>query len=299
MKKKLLLLICLASNTLFAQTDSTDLEKMLAGEDTGGKKEYAMNAFKSTRVIMGQSMEMLGKGVLDFRILHRFGSIQDGWRNLFGLDAASMRMSFDYSISRNLAIGIGRSTFNKELDGFVKYRIIHQHTGYKAVPFSLLWVSGLTVNGTKMTDDKIRSMSNRMGYFHQVIVGRKFSETFSFQVSPTFVHRNLVELKTDKNDMVAIGIGTRYKFSRRSAIVIDAYPIISGARKNYHQFPLSIGLDIETGGHVFQLHVSNSRGMNEKAFIAETLQRWDEGQINFGFNLSRVFTVKKNTEGSW
>jgi hypothetical protein len=285
--------------TAVAQTGETsDLDKLLA-DDNPKKKEYAMNAFKSSRVVMGQSMEMLGKGVLDFRILHRFGTVESGWRELFGLDAASMRMGFDYGVNKNFTIGIGRSTFNKELDGFVKYRILHQHTGEKAIPFSLLWVSGFTLNGTKISDAKLNTMENRLAYFHQAIIGRKFSDKFTLQLSPTFLHRNLVDLKSDKNDMIAVGIGTRYRFSKRSALVIDAYPTLTGARSNYNRMPLSIGLDIETGGHVFQLHVSNSRRMNEKAFLSETTQQWDKGQFHFGFNLSRVFTVVANSAGSW
>lgn len=286
------------SQTVLAQTDVSDLDKMME-EDSKPKKEFAKNAFKSSRVVNGHSMEMLGKGVLDFRILHRFGMIKDGYREFFGLDQASMRMGFDYGITKNLTIGYGRSTFQKELDGFVKYRILHQHTGEKAVPFSLLWISGMTMTTAKISDSKLNTFSNRLGYYHQVIIGRKFSESFTLQLSPTMVHRNLVDLKTDKNDMIAVGVGTRYKISKRSAILLDAFPILYGAREDYNTFPLSIGFDIETGGHVFQLHVSNSRGMNEKAFISETTQDWGKGQINLGFNLSRVFTVVSNKEGSW
>ena len=288
----------LISTCSFAQTSNEDdLDKLLNEPDA--KKEYVRNAFKSTRVINSQSMEMLGEGVLDSRILHRFGMVKDGWREFFGLDQASMRIGFDYGVSKNFMLGIGRSTFNKEVDGFVKYRIAHQHKGLKPIPFSLLWVSGMTMNTTKPTDAVMKTFSNRLGFFNQFIIGRKFNEKFAAQLSPTFVHRNIVNLPTDKNDMVAIGIGTRLKLSNRMALILDAHPIIYGATKNTNQMPLSIGVDIETGGHVFQLHFSNSRGMNEKAFIAETTQQWQKGEFNFGFNLSRVFTVKKNTSTSW
>ncbi len=281
-----------------AQTSNEDeLDKLLI--DPVVKKEYVRNAFKSTRVINSQSMEMLGEGVLDSRILHRFGMVKDGWRELFGLDQASMRMGFDYGISKNVMLGIGRSTFNKEVDGFVKYRIAHQHKGLKPIPFSLLWVSGMTMNTSKPTDAILKTFSNRLGFFHQFIIGRKFNEIFAAQLSPTFVHRNIVNFPTDKNDMIAVGIGTRLKLSNRMALILDAHPIVYGATKNTNQLPLSIGIDIETGGHVFQLHLSNSRGMNEKSFIAETTQQWQKGEFNFGFNLSRVFTVKKNTSTSW
>jgi len=288
------------SNILNAQTDTSisDLEKLLAG-DGQAKKEYVRNAFKSPRVINGHSMEMLGKGVLDFRILHRFGMINGGLRELFGLDQASMRMSFDYGVSKNFMIGIGRSTFNKELDGFLKYRIAHQSEGPKSFPCSILWVSGMTLTTTKITNKELSKLENRIGYYHQLIVGRKFGSMFTLQFSPTLVHRNLVDNTTDKNNMVAVGIGGRIKLSNRTAFIIDTYPIVYGARTQYNIFPLSIGFDIETGGHVFQLHITNAKGMNEKSFISETTQRWDKGEIQFGFNLSRVFTVVKNKSESW
>jgi Membrane bound beta barrel domain (DUF5777) len=283
------------SSAIFAQTDTTkdiSIDDLLGG-DAKTEKVFAYNAFKSSRVIMGQSMEMLGAGVLDVRILHRFGTIQNGFTDLFGLDYASMRLGFDYGVSKNLTLGIGRSTLGKELDGFVKYRIIHQHTGAKAMPISVLYTGGITSRktGSENTD--------RLAYYHQLIVGRKFSNAFSLQLSPTFLHQNWISSAYKSNDMVALGIGTRYKLNQRIAVVIDAYPALYGATSGSNTMPLSIGVDLETGGHVFQMHFSNARGMSERAYIAETNQRWDKSQFQFGFNLSRVFTIKENTKGGW
>lgn len=294
----LLASICLVtlSSTIHAQSD--DLDKLM---DDSDKKQKVLihNAFKSPRVINGHSMEMLAKGVLDFRILHRFGMIKDGYHEWFGLDQASMRMGFDYGVSRNLTIGVGRSTFNKEVDGFFKYRMLQQQKGLHVIPVSLIWVSGSVFNTNKIIDPRLNEAANRLSYYHQLIIGRKFSNQFTLQLSPTLVHRNLVELPSDKNNMYALGVGARIKLSNRSAFILDTYPILYGARSGYQQFPLSIGIDLETGGHVFQLHVTNARGMNEKAFITSTNDRWDKGQIRFGFNLSRVFTVVKNTTSNW
>lgn len=277
-----------------------DIEKLLYNdENEKPKKEYARYAFKSTRVVMGQSMEMVGKGVLDFRILHRFGMLKSGVYELFGLDQASMRMSFDYGISKNLSIGIGRSTFGKELDGFVKWRIAHQHTKVNPIPFSLIWVSGITLKTVKPDPQIQNFFSNRIAFFNQLIIGRKFSDEFTLQITPTIVHRNLVELVSDENDTYALGVGSRIRLTKRTSFIVDAFPLLYGFRKNFHVFPMSIGFDFETGGHVFQLHISNARGMNEKAFITETTQKWDKGEINFGFNLSRVFTIKKNTQTNY
>lgn len=285
--------------TIFAQTqDNNELETLLS-QDKKPEKEYAMNAFKSTRVINGQSMEMLGKGVLDFRILHRFGTFKSGIDNFFGLDQATMRLGFDYGISKDFTLGVGRSTFNKEYDGYFKYRFMHQHKGLKPMPISLIWVSGITLTSAKFSNSQLNDFSNRLNYFHQIIAGRKINEQISVQLSPTFVHRNLVNTPYDFNNTIALGIGARFKISKRSAFIVDTYPILYGATQYYNFFPISLGIDIETGGHVFQLHITNASGMNEKSFITETTQDWAKGQIQFGFNLSRVFTVVKNKTMSY
>jgi hypothetical protein len=296
-----LLLLCFFSSIVHAQIDSTNTvnELILLLNDETPKREYVKNAFKSNRVINGHSMEMTGKGVLDFRILHRFGMLKGGLSDMFGLDQASMRLGLDYGLHKNITIGLGRSTYLKEFDAYIKYRIAHQRKGMESFPVSLVWVSGTTLYTIPPPDPRIDYFSNRLGYYHQLIIGRKMNDKLTFQFTPTLVHRNLVSLATDKNNMLAMGIGGRIKLSNRSALILDTYPILYGARKGYNFFPLSIGMDIETGGHVFQLHITNARGMNEKAFIAETYQTWGKGEIQFGFNLSRVFTVTKNTETSW
>jgi len=292
--KKILLLLMLMPALASAQDDELDA---LLNE---GRTDYIENAFKSTRVINGQSIEMLNKGVLDFRILHRFGLVKNGLKDLFGLDVASMRMGFDYGLSDRLGIGIGRSTFNKEMDGFVKYKVLRQSTGEKKMPISLIWVSGMTVRTLAYQNDDLNSFENKLGYFHQAIIGRKFSDGFSLQFSPTLVHRNLVQTATDNNTIYALGIGARLKMSDRTALILDTYPQFGANPSNTTSqkiiLPLSIGVDIETGGHVFQLHFSNARGMNEKAFITETFNDWGQGQFAFGFNLSRVFTVQDTTK---
>jgi len=258
------------------------------------QKQYVTNAFKSSRVINGHSMEFIGKGVLDFRILHRFGPVNQGIKELFGLDQASMRMGFDYGLGKNVTIGIGRTTLQKELDGFLKFRPVHQATS--GSPVSLLLIGGMSII-TQKNDDPAKEVSfkSRIGYYYQAIIGRKFNQRFTLQLSPTVVHRNEV-LLNDDNDTYAMGIGGRLKLSKRVAFVVDYFYVFNGLPKDQNYNPLSIGIDIETGGHVFQLHFSNASGMNEKAFITETFNDWGKGDIQFGFNLSRVFTIrnKKN-----
>ena len=207
-------------SVLILQSSQAQDDIMKSLQDSTKKKEYVTNAFKSSRVINGHSMEMIGAGVLDFRILHRFGPVNQGISQFFGLDQASMRLGFDYGISKNFTIGIGRTTTQKELDGFLKYRAIQQATG--GSPVSVVLVAGMSVQTYKNIDaTKEVSFNLRTGYYYQVIAGRKFSNRFTLQLSPTLVHRNEVSAG-DVNDIYAMGVGARYKFSRRMALVAMA-----------------------------------------------------------------------------
>lgn len=258
------------------------------------KKEFVKYAFKSTRVINSQSMEFLSPGTMDFRILHRFGLSNQGYKNFFGLDQASMRMGFDFGLYRNLMIGVGRSTYKKEVDAFFKYAPVMQSTGEGSSPITVAIIGGITMNTSPWADPTIQNyFTSRLAYYYQVILGRKFSEGFSLQLSPTMVHNNLVPLSTQPNDVFALGLGGRLKLTKRMAITWDYSHLFNGIEKDVNFDPLSFGIDIETGGHVFQLHLSNSTGMNERAFITETTNRWNKGEIRFGFNLSRIFQLKK------
>lgn len=283
--------LCVVTATLHAQEGS--LLDLLGEED---QTVFVNNAFKSPRVINGHSMEMLSAGTLDFRILHRFGKISNGLYDIFGLDQASMRLGFDYGITRDLMIGVGRSTLKKEGDAFVKYRIFHQSTGKRNMPVSMVWVSGMTVNGLKepISNPEVSpTFYRRMAYYHQLIVGRKFSDRFSLQLTPTLLHRNIVDNRLVPNDLFALGIGGRYKFTKRVALVWDYSYAFNRFPGLLSYNPLSLGFDIETGGHVFQLHFSNAVGMNERALLGEPNGNWGKGEIQFGFNLSRVFQVAK------
>lgn len=266
-------------------------EDLLKGLEADQKNNKVSGAFKSSRVINGHSIEMLGAGILDFRILHRFGPVKQGIGDLFGLDQASMRMGFDFGLTNDLTIGFGRTTFKKEYDAFIKYRLVQQsQTG---TPVSLVAVAGASVFTYKSPDPlKPFTFNDRSGYYAQLIVGRKFNDAFSMQLSPTLVYRNMID-PGDKKTIYALGIGARHKISKRVAFVVDYSLVANGLPMSVGTNPLSIGVDIETGGHVFQLHFSNSTGMNERSFITETTNKWSKGEFQFGFNLSRVFNLKK------
>ena len=279
----------------FRLAAQSDLLSLIDSKDDKTKKEHVTNAFKSSRVINGHSMEFIGKGVMDVRILHRFGLVNSGINNLYGLDQASMRLGFDYGLGKSLTAGFGRSTAAKEWDGFLKFRPIWQSRGGSwPSPVSVVLVTGITYTTMPWADTSRKNFTtSRMAFYNELIIGRKFSDAFSLQVSPTFVHRNLVGLGSEQNDVYALGIGTRIKISKRTAFVVDYHYIARGLDKTIYKDPLSVGFDIETGGHVFQLHFSNATGMNEKAFITNTTNSWGKAEVRFGFNLSRVFTVSK------
>jgi hypothetical protein len=292
MKMKLWLsamILGLSTSAVTAQEDLLDL----LGEEKP-EVERVTNAFKSNRVIGSHSIEHVAGGVLDFRIMHRFGSLETGSYDLFGLDQATIRLGLDYGVTDRISVGVGRSSLHKEIDGFVKYRLLWQSKGAKDIPLSIVLVSGMTLNTTRWSEpERENFFSSRLGYYYQAIFGRKFSDVFSLQLSPVMVHRNLVEKVDDKHDIFAAEIGTRLKITQRIAITADYFYILPDQLADDNTNPLSIGFDIETGGHVFQLHFTNAPAMNERAFITENKGSWEKGDIHFGFNISRVFTLDR------
>ncbi len=194
-------------------------------------------------------------------------------------------------------IGVGRSTYKKELDGFIKYAPFLQTAGSHNFPVTIALISGITMDGMPWADpERENFFTSRLAYYFEIIIGRKFSDAVTIQISPTLVHKNLVQLAADSNNIYAIGVGGRIKASNRVAFTWDYQYVMNPLTDQDYQNPLSIGFDIETGGHVFQLHFSNSTGMNERAFITETLGKWDKGEVRFGFNLSRVFQLSKRKQ---
>ncbi|MFN5335343.1 MAG: DUF5777 family beta-barrel protein [Bacteroidota bacterium] len=273
-----------------------DLQQMLNNDQQQDKrtKKYVQGTFFSTRLINGHSVENLDAGVLDFRISHRFGKISDGLYDMFGLDNASVRLGLDYGVTDKLMLGIGRSSFQKQVDGYVKYKILSQ-TEDKSMPISVSWVSSVMVTTLRFEEPVPKNEFNsRLYYAHQVLFARKFSEGTSFQLMPTLVHYNLAPNDAKSNDLFSIGIGGKQKIMKKLSLNAEYYYQVPSTQLPNRRNSFSIGFDIETGGHVFQLHVTNSRGMNERSFIHETDGGWDKGDLLFGFNISRVFSFKKH-----
>jgi len=286
----LLAFIALSSVPVFSQ----DID-LFAQKTNTPTTDITTGIFKSTRIINGHSIENVGAGVLDFRILHRFGPINQGGYNLFGLDQATMRMGLDYGITKRLMVGIGRSTFEKQFDGFVKYRIIRQQTGVKNIPVSVSYAASLIYKSLKEPiTTYVPYVSDKFSFAHQILIASKINDYVSLQVTPTFLHYNLASTSSTPNDFFSLGTGARIRVSKRINITSEYYYRFNKLDNTVNA--LSIGVDIETGGHVFQLHVSNATGMTERTFINETTSKWGDGGIRFGFNISRVFTIVKPKE---
>lgn len=274
---------------VFAQDDLMDI----LGEEVEEEIDYTAYTFKSSHIINGHSIEQMKKQQLDFRINHRFGQLNSGAYELWGLDNAVINFCFDYGITDWLMIGLRRGTYQKTYDGSLKFRILRQSKGKRVMPVSLSYYADMSVNTLKISDPNIEDIfSNRVAYAHQILIARKFSDKISLQISPTFIHRNLVDA-AQENDVYAIGIGGRYKFIRRVAFTFEYFYSSNTSANDALYNSLSVGFDIETGGHVFQVFLTNSKPMIEKGFIAETSGNWADGGIYFGFNISRVFAIGK------
>ena len=249
--------------------------------------------FKDTRIVNVQSNETPAEGVLHFVIAHRFGTLSAGIYDLWGLDNAQMRMALDYGITDRLAVGVARNTYQKTLEANVKARVLRQTNGPEAFPISVTWYSVAMANGLRVSeDDQPYPVSRRLSYVHQAVLARKMNEKLSLALVPSFVHRNVVQESGDAHDLFLMGVGGRYKLGPRLSLNGEYHHFLTQTFGDAFSPSLSLGVDIETGGHVFQLHITNARGMFERSFLAEPAGSWANGDLYFGFNLSRVFTVK-------
>ena len=287
------LILFLNVSSIHAQEDDFDLLG-----DAPQKVEKVNYAFKTTKVINLQSLELTDYGVLDFKMMHRFGAVNAGPVEAFGLDQASVRFGLEYGITPNLMISLGRSNVHglKNADAFLKYRLMHQNTD-NSRPFSLLFLAGTQyalINPETPVAD-VPDANRRTSYVFQAILGRKFTEDFSLQISPTFIsnakNTSWTIPGSEIQNLWALGIAFRNKISARTSLNFEYIPILTSKGNMINS--LSIGMDVETGGHVFQFQLTNSAGLNETQFIANTQNKWNNAGIRLGFNLSRVFTIIK------
>jgi len=263
------------------------------------KTEYVEQTFYSDRVINGHSIDLIPAGVLDFKISHRMGRINQGFDNFFGIDQATSRLALEYGITDWLMTGLGRSTTEKLVDGFIKYKILRQSSGKIIMPVSVTGFSSISASTIKWKDTEDESednyFSSSLYYTHQLIIARKF-KSYSLQFTPTFIHRNLVETREDHNDVFAIGFAGRLKLSNRIDLTAEYYYVLPNQiSSKYNGMDVvnsgSLGIDIYTGKHTFQIFITNTTTMAEKAFITESTEKWDKGNIHIGFNISRFFHI--------
>lgn len=290
--KKLLILFLLSPCMAFAQDDLlAELEK-----DSGSETEYTFATFKGTRLANGHTIETKNEGSLEFIFAHRFGAINGGWYEMYGLDEALVRLGLDYGIKDWLSFSIGRNSFDKTMDSYVKIRALRQSTGAKSFPFSATVLLGGAYkfspeNNSDVSDDF--ENVDRLSYTGQVLIARKFSTNLSLQLMPSIVHKNAVVASQEENDQFALGFGGRIKLTKSVAITTEYYYNFSMKDDSPYFNPLAFGIDIETGGHVFQLVITNAVGLTERAFITETRDDFWDGDIHLGFNVTRTFQLKK------
>ena len=282
----------------FLSSAQDDLLQMLEN-DNPSKPVPVFATFKSTRVLNGQSNEHVAKKHLNFVILHRFGEINGGAYELWGLDQANIRLVFDYGLTDRIQLGFARSSVGKSYDANLKVKLLKQSKGKGGVPITLNYYGNLAVNTlTWVNPDRNNYFTSRMSYFNQMIIARKMGDNLSLQLAPTIVHYNLVRLTDDPNTIFSLGMGGSIKLNRSFRFNLEYYPMLNGkdrlsieGNKRYNY--LAAGFDIETGGHVFQIMVSNGRGMLEQHMVTETVSSWSNGGVRLGFNIARTFSFDK------
>ena len=275
-----------------------DLESLLDEQlNNQNDAEYTTATFKGTHIVLGQSIENTAKGELNFLIQHHFGTLNTGAYNFWGLDQSDIRLGFEYGLTDWWQIGIGRSSYNKIYDGNIKLKLLRQQKGIKNIPFSISFYSNMLINSLDWAEpNRDNLFSSRLSYAFQFLMARKFNKSLSLQLNSTLIHRNLVKTPEDQNDVFSIGLGGRYKLGKRFSLNAEYFYLLPGKTADDFYNSFSVGFDIETGGHVFQIFLTNSNASVEPAFIAETKGSWANGDIRLGFNISRVFTLVKHKE---
>jgi hypothetical protein len=249
---------------------------------------YAIAVFKGLKLVNFESTKLVAKKEFTLIVSHRFGSVENGFDSFFGLDDAVTRLNFVYGISEGLNIGVSRSSFQKIYEFSAKYRLLRQQDN--GFPFTVVGYNSFLIN-TALDKANLPNLKfkHRLGYTAQVLISRKVNTNFSFELAPTFFHDNYVVIDSQDNSQFALGFGGRYKLGKRWSLNADYGWHLNRSSDSPFKNPLSIGLDLETGGHVFQMHFTNAQPMNTNGFLGQGSGDWTDGNIYFGFNLSRTF----------
>ncbi|MFC4738518.1 DUF5777 family beta-barrel protein [Flavobacterium ponti] len=278
--KKITLFLFLLPLFTFSQED------LLEGLDSISVNQKVSSTFKALKIVNLESTKLAAKGDLYFIVAHRFGSIKDDFEGFYGLDNANTQLKFVYGLTDWLTISGARSEL--AYDFSTKYTLINQVN--EGFPVTFTGFTSLAINNTLKESlyPKLK-FDNRLSYVAQLLVSRKFSEKLSLEVAPTFLHENFVDNPLQNNTQYLIGAGGRYKLSKRWSLNIDYAAHLNRASNSIYKNPLSIGFDLETGGHVFQMHFTSSQGIHEAGYLAQTTGDWTKADVYFGFNLLRVF----------
>jgi hypothetical protein len=291
--KKLIMCLLFLPLLVFSQDD------LLNEIDVLEDANEVSASFKSMKIINIESTKLASKGDFYFVVAHRFDYLNNGLQDFFGLDNANTQLKFLYGITEYLSFQIARSGFQKTIDGAVKYRLMPQKKD--GFPFSIVGFSSVAINTELRKEDfLLLKFENRLSYVHQFLISRKMSNRLSLQMAPTFFHENTLSDVLDQNNQVilpnpqdnsqfALGMGGRYKLTNRWSINVDYSAHLNRNSNSIYRNPVAIGIDLETGGHVFQMHFTNARAMHESGFLGQTTGNWQKGEIAFGFNLVRVF----------
>ncbi len=285
-------ILLLSAIPAFCQDDLLgDLEK--TDKKDKKSKQYSSQTFKGTRLVNGHTVETIGEGTLEFIFSHRFGRVNGGLYEMFGLDDAFVRIGLEYGITDKLGVGIGRNSVDKTVDGYLKYKALTQTKN--GSPITITAFASTAYKTSPKAADTPEGFENidRLAYTAQLLIARKFSPAISLQLMPSIVHKNYVAIGEGDNNQVAIGAGGRFKVTRSMSFSTEYYYRINPDATSPYRNSLGVGIEIETGGHVFQIVLTNTRGMVERTFITETDGKFFKGDIHLGFNVTRIFQLKK------
>lgn len=285
-------LFCFISGATFAQDD---LEMLLMGE-IGEQTDYTLSTFLSSHLLNSHSTELVEKNGLGFRIAHKFGLMNSNAGHFFGFDDANSMIEANYAIADWWNVGIGRATLSDQFCGYTKFRLLQQSQGAKNMPVSVTMVGHTEYNTTKFTNpERDKNQADRFNYVTQLLIARKINSFVSAQLMPTFIHRNLVDTKDDKNSISALGFGASFRISHTFRANAEYYLVEQHNTPNVNYYnPLSIGISYQTSRHAFELFATNAQGVAESHYIGATTNNFFKGQIRVGFNVSTVFTLMKN-----
>jgi hypothetical protein len=278
-------LLVLGTYLLPAQQD------LLAELSDEAPTAFATSTFKGTRVVNGHSVETRPGGTLEFSVMHRFGTLNSGGYYLWGMDYSTIRLGLEYGITDRLGVSVGRSSLDKSFDAYLKYKMLRQ--GKDVFPVTITGLASAVYNSSLPKNDDEISTVDAFAYTAQVLVARKFGQRFSLQLSPSLVHRNMVDQDTEVNTLIALGLASRISITRSFSVNLEYYARLNENANNPNYNPLGIALEFETGGHVFQLIFTNSLGMMERRMIAETQDDFFSGDVHFGFNITRTFQLHR------